>query len=305
MDGFSNFVVAFIEVMDSFMEFAGGCVVATLDAAISSLPLFLMIGLITFAGRRWLSARTRFALWSLVLIRMILPFSLETPFGMGMWTNRLPVISNAPVGTASGVSTEMPIPTFREPQIEKVVAAPEPTLFDYRWEYLAGIAVMLVAPSISLLIAIWFLVTTIRTSRRIRRGIDPLNATWTELVDQSRRQFRVRVPVRLRRVQNWSTPATFGYFRPIIILPDDAESLSAAEMQHVIWHEMAHIKRGDAAWSYLWIVARCLQWWNPCFWWTQRCWLAERELACDALVMQHLGSAVASDYGRTLHRHQA
>ncbi len=281
-----------------FFETAGLFVVLAVRGAISCLPLFLIVGVITLTGRRWLSARTRFALWTLVLVRLLLPFSLETPFGWGNLTNRLTV--STPVAGPAFAEDEFPIPTFEAP-LEEIPAG---VLVDgssrVSWTEVGVLTLVFGGTGISLLLATWMLVTSIRTSRRIRRGVDPDHRSWKDLLDQGRRQFGIRMPVQLRCVTNWTTPATMGFFRPIIVLPEDAATLSETELQHVLWHELAHIKRGDAAWSYLWIVARCLQWWNPCFWWTQHCWLAERELACDALVMQHLGSSAAPDYGRTL-----
>jgi bla regulator protein blaR1 len=286
--------------MEGFSEFACRFAGLALCAAVSSLPLCVIVGAITLVGQRTLSARMRFALWSLVLIRMILPVSLETPFGLGMLTNHLPDSTSTPVLSAKDLSREMSLPDVGEPLHEFLYATPATVPTTWRWDHWVEDMAMFGMTGVSLLLACWFLVTSIRTSRRIRRGVAPEHRTWTELLNQGRRQFGIRVAVELRTLRQWTTPATMGYFRPIIILPDDAASLSETEVRHVLWHELAHIKRGDAAWSYLWIVARCLQWWNPCFWWTQRCWLAERELACDALVMQHLGSSAGPEYGRTL-----
>ena len=289
--------------MDGFLDFACWFVQWAVYTAFSSLPLFLIVGVVTVAGRRWLSARSRFALWSLVLIRMVLPVSLETSFGLGMLTRSVTV--NASSIEAADKTVELSPPDIEEsanadPHPTIVAAVPAWSWTDLRREYLVGMAATFGMIGVSLILAIWFLFASLHLSYRIRHGAVPTDCRWNELLKKGCSQFGIRVPVQLRLVANWQTPATTGYFRPIIILPEDTATLSVAELQHIVWHELAHIKRGDSAWSYLWMAVRCLHWWNPCFWWTERCWLAERELACDALVMQHLGRDAGPDYGRTL-----
>ena len=43
-----------------------------LQAAVRTVPLFLVVVVITSLGRRWLAARARYALWSIVLVRLML-----------------------------------------------------------------------------------------------------------------------------------------------------------------------------------------------------------------------------------------
>ncbi|MFO0918461.1 MAG: M56 family metallopeptidase [Planctomycetaceae bacterium] len=287
--------------MDGFVEYSSQFAALALCAAVSSLPLFLLVGAITWGGRRWLSARARFALWTLVLVRMIVPFSVETPFGLGMFFNHWTVYEAIPVAEPHGLLVE-----YDETggvQLSDSVTGDVSSLSPMEtWMMCLETIAWISLPVVSLLLAGWLLATSVQLTQRVRHGIEPNDPGWSELLAQGRKEFNIRVPVHLRVLSNWTTPATMGFFRPVIILPEDAALLSRSELQHVLWHELAHIKRCDTAWNGLWIAARCFQWWNPCFWMTQRAWLAERELACDALVMQHLGSDAATDYGRTLLR---
>ena len=287
--------------MDGLIDFFTHSLQIALCAAISSLPLFLIVASITLVGRRWMSARSRFALWTLVLIRMVLPFSWETPFGLGMLTNRLETVKEAPAHPLQNLAVD----GFPDTQISSHEVGALPTEIAVEvWSLLDRTIVILGIgfSCVSFYLAVWFMVTSFRLAYRVRRGTTPQNPAWTELLDRGCSEFGIRVPVQFRILPQWKTPATMGFFHPVIILPDDAETLTDLEMQHVIWHELAHVKRGDSAWNGLWLAARCLQWWNPCFLWTQHSWLSERELACDALVLQYLDPSVAPDYGRTIIR---
>ncbi len=80
-------------------------------------------------------------------------------------------------------------------------------------------------------------------------------------------------------------PLTFGFLRPVILLPADANAWPADRRDHVILHELAHIRRHDFALQLLARVALALFWWQPLAWFAWRRILAERETAADDLVL--------------------
>lgn len=278
-------------------------------AAISSLPLFVAVALITEIslftgiGRRWLTARIRFALWTLVLVRLMLPLSLETPFGWGNMVRRWydpdsPRLSQ----NFDGVLAAEPSPEPESAPLSNLhVATKVAEGLSQNWRDQLATVIAYAMPFLSLMLAAWLATTSFRLSRRIRFANPVKNPAWEELLAEGRQAYGIRVPVRLCVLDDWNAPATLGIVRPTIILPATAESLTSCELQHVLWHELAHVRRCDAAWNCLWIFVRCLQWWNPCFWWAQRAWLSERELACDALAIQLISTSPA-EYGRTLLR---
>ncbi|MFZ4683947.1 MAG: M56 family metallopeptidase, partial [Terrimicrobiaceae bacterium] len=87
---------------------------------------------------------------------------------------------------------------------------------------------------------------------------------------------------------------------PVILVPENIDRLPQTQRTHLIWHEIARIKRYDSAKSLLFTVVRIFHWWNPIFWWTQWQWKLERELACDRLAAQRLGEQQAAEYRQTL-----
>lgn len=287
MDGVTDLSVAFTSI--------------AVRSALSSLPLFLSITLITWFGRRWLSARARFAFWTLVLVRMILPVSIQTPFGWGCFEQWWITPMNQPTTKQFFLDSGPFMDVVASPtNVHPLAVEPGPTANAIWFEWLSS-ASFVGLPAISVLLAIWLVVTSLRLMLRVRREVATVDPVLEAILGEGCRVFGIRSKVQLRVFNDWKAPATLGFFRPLIILPADTESLSESEMRHILWHELAHIKRGDAAFSYLWIAVRCLQWWNPCFWWAQRNWLAEREIACDALAIRSLDSSPA-EYGRTLLR---
>ena len=89
-------------------------------------------------------------------------------------------------------------------------------------------------------------------------------------------------------------PMTFGVLRPTVLLPEEARGWSGERRRVVLLHELAHVRRGDAATHLLARTALALDWWNPLAWTMWREFLKERERATDDLV---LGTgAKASEY---------
>ena len=89
-------------------------------------------------------------------------------------------------------------------------------------------------------------------------------------------------------------PMTFGVLQPTVLLPEEARAWSGERRRVVLLHELAHVRRGDAATHLLARTALALHWWNPLAWTMWREFLKERERATDDLV---LGTgAKASEY---------
>jgi beta-lactamase regulating signal transducer with metallopeptidase domain len=111
-------------------------------------------------------------------------------------------------------------------------------------------------------------------------------------------QHGVRRPVRLRVGASMRVPATWGFLRPTIVLPPQHVRWSAATLDRVLLHELAHVLRADC-WTYLiGELARALHWLNPLAWYAVSKQRGESERACDDLVLVR-GSA-ASEYAADL-----
>lgn len=94
-------------------------------------------------------------------------------------------------------------------------------------------------------------------------------------------------------------PAVIGWFRPIVLLPITAlTGLSEQQLQVVIAHELAHIKRLDPFVNVFQIAAETLLFYHPAVWWISKRIRAERENCCDDAAISLCGNAV--EYARAL-----
>jgi tetratricopeptide (TPR) repeat protein/Zn-dependent protease with chaperone function len=94
-----------------------------------------------------------------------------------------------------------------------------------------------------------------------------------------------RVELRIARADQ--PPGTCGWVRPVVLLPDGlSEELTAAELEAVLAHELAHVRRRDNLTAAAAHAVVCAFWFHPLLWWIERRMLAERETACDELALE-------------------
>src|SRR5271155_1955535 len=94
-------------------------------------------------------------------------------------------------------------------------------------------------------------------------------------------------------------PAVVGWFRPVVFLPLCAVSgLSVDQLDAVVAHELAHIKRLDAFVNLFQIAAETLLFYHPAVWWLSGRIRAERENCCDDVAIAVCGNA--AEYARAL-----
>jgi len=96
------------------------------------------------------------------------------------------------------------------------------------------------------------------------------------------------------------TPAVFGLFRPVLLMPVGyIRTLSRKDTEYLLLHELAHVKRGDLIVHSLYMFLELVYWYNPLLWLVRRRLRHLRELCCDATVAGLLRSRTP-EYRRTL-----
>jgi beta-lactamase regulating signal transducer with metallopeptidase domain len=160
-----------------------------------------------------------------------------------------------------------------------------------------------------LFVEVWFagvLLLSIRTAggvffiqRMRKREAHPLSEPLHELCLSLQRRLGLRGAIRFCETATLDAPAVIGWMRPVVLLPLAAISgLSRDQLEMVIAHELAHIRRLDSFANLFQIVAETLLFYHPAVWWVSKRVRAEREHCCDDAALAVSGDAVA--YARAL-----
>lgn len=104
-------------------------------------------------------------------------------------------------------------------------------------------------------------------------------------------EFGLKRKVRIYINNNFKTPLTFGILRPKIILQDH---ILADEklLDHVLIHELIHIKKFHILLTHLVNIIACIYWYNPLLWLSLKYIDQDIEMNCDKLVVQQLGDTI-------------
>jgi Zn-dependent protease with chaperone function len=110
-------------------------------------------------------------------------------------------------------------------------------------------------------------------------GIDPV------IIDTLRRK-RTRRSVTLCTSKRVRVPTALGLVKPAIVIPRWVmQDLSAAELNQVVLHELAHLRRWDDWTNLAQQIVKALFFFHPAVWWIERKISLEREIACDDAVL--------------------
>jgi beta-lactamase regulating signal transducer with metallopeptidase domain len=143
-----------------------------------------------------------------------------------------------------------------------------------------GWLMMSVAGLIRVAAGFWHLRQLRKTCVRIdSASLDPLLRKTLQEFD-SRRSVSVCVSDSLR------VPTAIGFVRPLVVIPAWAmQELSATELNTILLHELAHLRRWDDWTNLVQKILGALLFFHPAVWWIEKKLTLEREMACDDLVL--------------------
>lgn len=133
----------------------------------------------------------------------------------------------------------------------------------------------------------------IATARTAPREVDALAAVLARRIGLAR-------PPRIAARDELDGAAAVGVFDPVVVVPAHLlEPGARRALEHVLLHELAHVRRRDAVRGMLWTMARCVYWFHPLVHVAAQRATLVRELACDELAAARSHGG-AGAYRRTL-----
>ncbi len=132
----------------------------------------------------------------------------------------------------------------------------------------------------------------IAVCRMRRRGVSAASEQWQKELARLGTRLRLSRPVLLLESCLAETPMVLGHFRPVILMPLGLlAGLPAGQMEAILLHELAHIRRNDYLVNVLQRLAEGLLFYHPAVWWISRVIRAEREHCCDDVAVGDGGDA--------------
>jgi beta-lactamase regulating signal transducer with metallopeptidase domain len=179
------------------------------------------------------------------------------------------------------------------------------------WRDRAMDAVTSARQSLPSVVALWFIGVVFLSSRllisfvRVRtmasRGVREAGEEWQRVAARLAEALGLRRAIRLLESAAVEVPSVLGSFRPVILLPASTlTGLTPEQIEMVLAHELAHIRRHDFAVNLLQAFVETLMFYHPAVWWMSSRVRVERENCCDDLAVSVCGNPI--QYARALTR---
>ncbi|HNS22923.1 MAG TPA: M56 family metallopeptidase [Sedimentisphaerales bacterium] len=297
--------------------------------------LILLIATIDRLIRRRAWPQLRYALWSLILVKLLLPPSLSLPSGIvpglqpvvqqalarlepegpGTDESRVLFLLNEDLLSVGSVPAEtsrstgiLPVSSMGVVPLELALThgqdahatdgrdahatiVPHGVTTNGSPLFVWQVYAMVASLAGTLILGIWLV---LRLRSLVGRQAQETAAAslpqsfYNQLADCARR-LELRFIPRVVVTKRLATPAVFGVFRPVLLMPRGyLGKLSRRDTEHMLLHELAHIKRGDLIAHGLYMLLQIVYWYNPLLWLVRRQVHHLRELSCDATVAELL-----------------
>ena len=301
--------------------------------SIQAIAVVVLILVVQRLFRRVLTPAWRYALWTVLVARLVLLWAPQAPWSVFNATRSLPAItfdqsgvepvsmaslSDGPVlsivsGTRArhGTFPQTSRADERPPhsgmaggaESGSSIAAPgaPSTLVAEAagltlWLVLTAVWILGVAVSVSL-----FVVQCRRGRRLCRAAALAESEELTALIRRCCEAIGLPHAPRVRASAMIASPMVTGVWRPTLLLPAGfVEQATAEQLRLVFLHELMHVRRRDLWWDWLVYGLLAVHWFNPVLWWAAYRVAGDRELACDAAVLARLTPSERHAYGHAL-----
>jgi beta-lactamase regulating signal transducer with metallopeptidase domain len=235
----------------------------------------------------------RYALWLVVLVKLLLPPSLALQTSIAWWvrdTAPAPMAQKrTPLVVTQSQGRKITSPT---PVVETTAVEVHEPISPAGWGLMAsGCASALL---LALMLNQWRQVI-----HEARTGTEP--PAWAnELLKDAACATGLRRVVQIRVIDRAVSPAVCGFLRPIILMPRALlEELAPEQLRAILMHELMHLRRGDVWMNGVQALLQVVYWWHPLLWLANARIRRTREEAVDDAVVHSLDRA-ADTYAPTL-----
>lgn len=245
----------------------------------TSLIVLVLLIFAPLLNRRYAS-KWKYYIWIALAFRLLIPLNLDLSLR--------PVVIKIPERITS------PILTNNEPGISITLQTEQKftgvTLLDF-------IAVIWSVVCLCFLFVHFFSFLHFK-SQIIRKGTYIENSLTLHQLLKLQKDLQIKNKISIIKYSNAVSPMIIGFFRPILVLPDN--EYSQEELFFILKHELIHLKRHDIYFKLLFVIANAIHWFNPLIYIMQTEAGIDMELSCDERVIQGTAYAVRKAYTETL-----
>ena len=280
-----------------------------LEISVYAAVIYLAVMLIKKLLGKKMSPALHYAIWALLIVRLIMPVTIDSSVRLFVIPDVLPqaqpTVQYAPSSddipawssgnTSAAADTSSAKSDAAQTMTEQTAAGSADKTAPAAWAWpIGGILIAVWLAGLAAALA-YISVTYAVFRRRIRRNAAPPSAHLEHLFAQCKQEMGIKRPVRLLSVYGLETPALF--VPPAVLVPPEIEAtMDNKQIMLVLRHELTHFKRADHIQSMLMLALQAIYWFNPFVWLAVRQMRTDMEVACDSAVAMPLDGNGKSEY---------
>ncbi|WP_088189333.1 M56 family metallopeptidase [Desulfosporosinus sp. FKA] len=265
----------------------------------------VLILLVNFALRNKLEAKWRYAIWMLLIFRLLIPYNIQSPWSVyGLMPNSISIpmakdvnlkINDNVYQISEGYDKEVLL-TEGQSTINKQrnTKAEDSILKDLSYGKILTI-VWLVGV---IVLAISVIVYNLAFYFQVRREPSVADVRMAELMEECTRKLGLKNNLPVIITNKIEVPCLYGIFSSKLLLSKSlVNRLTEENLRHIFIHELVHYKRKDILINWLSVAAQIAHWFNPLIWYSFAKMREDCELACDVDTLSFLKPEEYQSYG--------
>ena len=273
---------------------------AILEMSFVASVMILVVFVIRGVLKKQMPKTLLLCLWAMVLLKLLVPFSVSSPFSMYNYVDAPSAVVGAPVNM--GIEQLGDLPHNNDADSKASTTAVQPQAQPEKAEnpvkvlpIKRGVSAQFVFSLIWLFgtgVSFLFFTAAVVVSGKRLQNLKPYHKEWAEGL--------IKQKVKLFTTEEVTTPLLTGIWNPKIILPGDIDEIGKKQLKYILSHEMAHIRRMDNLWNLVALLAVCIHWFNPLVWVSYGLFKKDIETACDETVLKQYGEKEKGNYAETI-----
>lgn len=281
-----------------------------IEVSLLSVAAILLVMILRAVFGAKLKTRLLGVLWMVVLLRLVLPVTFDSPVHIGdIFSFNAPPIERTAVQDSDVASQH--VFNVNDSAAFDMDLADKPNTETTNVSVDNAVQKPIEVNPWHVVLAVWligtvgFLVVNVYRmfafKRKVHFGKTLNTPVIQRLVSSNKTKLGLSKNIRVAECRYISVPVVMGLKQPMILLPEGlVDTIVECKLDKIILHEMCHIKRKDLLKSILWLAARAIHWFNPLIWFAYKAYLDDIERACDETAMRYLSRDGIYEYSEAL-----
>ncbi|WP_238917975.1 M56 family metallopeptidase [Clostridium sp. YIM B02555] len=280
-----------------------------LQTSITASILICLLLIFRKYSKGRLGIKFQYTLWFLVIFRLTIFKLPESPFSIfniinGVGNNILLLFSNKTetFGTVLAQSRSQISSVDNHDVILRTINSMDFSTDKVMNSSLSGMNIFSFIWLIGVIFIFAYILFVYRGLRRkINNNGKSNNNELLSILKQCKNEMSIKKEIALVETSIVKIPALFGYFKPVILIPNNiSKVIDVDKLRYIFLHELSHLKRRDIVINWIIIFLKVIYWFNPIIHYGFRKMKEDMEVCCDSLALSYTEDKEVKEYGYTI-----